>query len=340
MANNNNTKPAVLRQSVIMPAMPESAKPRATAGVRYLEVDAEHDGQRLDNYLIKNIKGVPKSHLYQLLRKGEIRINKGRRQPTYRLQVGDIVRIPPLRQRQQRSRTLNPEDLRWIEDAVLYQDELLMVINKPSGLAVHGGSGISLGLIEGLRQLFPKARFLELVHRLDRDTSGCLLVARRRPALVALQDQIQNGAIDKRYLALVKGQWSGKARTIDAPLERIPKPNGERWVQVSEHGKASRSRLIPKQLFADASLVEIKLLTGRTHQARVHCQYSGHVIAGDKKYGDRAFNQDLETHGLHRLFLHAKSLTFKHPRSGETMTVEAPLPEELSETLKRLENER
>ncbi|MDH5648958.1 MAG: 23S rRNA pseudouridine(955/2504/2580) synthase RluC [Gammaproteobacteria bacterium] len=317
--------------------MLKSPKTPQSATVQFLEVDEEHDGQRLDNFLIKNLKGVPRDHVYRLLRKGEIRINKGRRQASYRLHQGDVVRIPPIRQSSSVPARGKAADLQWLLKCVLYEDEALMVINKPSGLAVHGGSGVSLGLIESLRSLYPEARFLELVHRLDRDTSGCLMVAKKRSTLVALHRQIQEGKMDKRYLALVQGSW-GKAKTVKAPLERVPRPNGERWVKVSEEGKAAQSRMIPVEDFGQATLVEVHLITGRTHQARVHAAHAGHPIAGDEKYGDKDFNQEMARLGLRRLFLHASALTFRHPRKNCNMTFEAPLPLELKTLLKILKD--
>jgi len=317
--------------------MPPTARSSSPAEVQVLEVDEEHAGQRLDNFLIKKIKGVPKSRLYRLVRKGEIRINKGRRRVNYRLHTGDKVRIPPIRSSVRTPKRVKPADLQWLLACVIYQDDGLIAINKPSGLAVHGGSGISLGLIEGLRQLYPKTRFLELVHRLDRDTSGCILVAKKRAMLVALQAQLQQGQIDKRYLALVRGEW-GKARTIKAPLERISRPNGERWVQVSESGKAARSRILSLKQYPLATRVEIQLLTGRTHQARVHTAHEGHPIAGDPKYGDREFNAEMKKLGLQRLFLHARSLSFRHPQEHRQMKIEAPLSSDLEQVLEKLEH--
>ena len=317
--------------------MPHTARSSSSAEVQLLEVDEEHAGQRLDNFLIKKIKGVPKSRLYRLLRKGEIRINKGRRRANYRLNTGDVVRIPPIRSSASTPKIVKPADLKWLLDCVIYEDDVLMAINKPSGLAVHGGSGISLGLIESLRQLYPKARFLELVHRLDRDTSGCILVAKKRAVLVALQAQLQQGQIDKRYQALVKGEW-GKARTLKAPLERIARPNGERWVQVSESGKQARSRVLTVKQYPLAALVEIQLLTGRTHQARVHTAHEGHPIAGDEKYGDREFNAVMKKVGLQRLFLHARSISFEHPREHCEMKIEAPLSSDLEQALEKLKH--
>ncbi len=319
--------------------MQNSAKIAASA-VRYLEIDAGHAGQRLDNFLITTLKGVPKSHIYRLLRKGEVRVNKGRRQPDYRLQAGDVVRVPPVRRAAETKIIAKIEDFQWLEDIVLYEDEYLLAVNKPSGLAVHGGSGVTLGLIEALRRLRPQARFLELAHRLDRETSGCLLLAKRRPALLALHAQLRDSSMDKRYLALVRGVWQGKSRRVETALQRDQLRGGEREVRVAAEGKAAASRFIPRQLFGDASLMEIKLITGRTHQARVHAAHLGHPIAGDEKYGDPVFNRRMRERGLKRLFLHAASMTLRHPERACKMRIEAPLPAELSRIIEYLQHEK
>ncbi len=313
-------------------------------GVRHLQVDQEHAGQRLDNFLISQLKGVPKTHIYRLLRRGEVRINKGRSRPDYRIQPGDIVRIPPVRTAKAHQQTVVMQDGQydWLENRILFEDEAFLAVDKPAGLAVHGGSGVSLGLIEILRRLRPHARFLELVHRLDRETSGCLLVAKKRAVLLTLHAMLREGRINKHYLALLAGRWSGKARVIDAPLLKSQLHSGERRVDVADEGKESASRFIPRQRYGatDASpattLVEIELLTGRTHQARVHAAHVGHPIAGDDKYGDREFNSAMRTLGLRRLFLHAARLEFAHPVSGQGLKLEAPLPAELEVVLEHL----
>lgn len=330
-----------------MTAATKSARPALSASVRLVEIDAGHEGQRLDNYLMAALKGVPKTHIYRIVRKGEVRINKGRVKPDYRLKSGDIVRIPPLRtaDAETRVRLSSPQaeaDFGWLNNRILYEDEALIAIDKPSGLAVHGGSGVSLGLIEALRALRPHARFLELVHRLDRDTSGCLLVAKKRAALVGLHAQLRDGKFDKRYLALIKGQWHGPAQRVEATLVKKHLSSGERRVHVAaegregKEGKESASRFSPRRTFVDAALMEIRLLTGRTHQARVHAAHLGQPIAGDDKYGDAQFNRQLRALGLTRLFLHAASLGFAHPISGEKLWIEAPLPPELTAVLERL----
>jgi 23S rRNA pseudouridine955/2504/2580 synthase len=318
---------------------PQGAQ-RVSAAVRYLEVDASRAGQRLDNFLIGALKGVPKSRIYRILRKGEVRINRGRARPDYRLEAGDIVRIPPIRLAPPAPRPDQAaEGLAWLLPRILYEDDNLLVVNKPAGLAVHGGSGIHLGVIEALRRLRPQAPFLELAHRLDRETSGCLLIAKTRPAMLALHRMLREGAVEKRYLALVKGTWHGGARTVTAALDTHRAHRGERRVEVSAQGRESASVFTPQQRFGNATLMEILLLTGRTHQARVHAAHLGHPIAGDEKYGDREFNRRLQPLGLRRLFLHAQRLRFAHPISGCKMEFKAPLPDELSALLERLARE-
>src|SRR5216684_3021424 len=333
----------VCRQSVMIFQMKSLKKP--VPGVRHIEVDENHSGQRLDNFLVKTLKGVPKTHIYRILRKGEVRINKGRTQPDYRLKVGDVVRIPPVRTSSALAKSggsqVKPETrFAWLAERVLYEDEVLLAIDKPASLAVHGGSGVSLGLIEALRQLRPQTRFLELVHRLDRETSGCLLVAKKRAALLGLHELLRDGGVDKRYWALVQGVWRGKARRIEAGLEKNRLRSGERMVNISATGKKAVSFFTPKRVYANASLVEIKLLTGRTHQARVHAAYLDHPIAGDEKYGERNFNREMRSLGLQRLFLHAASLRFNHPTNGSKLYIQAPLPAELNNFLEQLTDEK
>lgn len=295
-----------------------------------VEIDDERAGQRIDNFLMARLKKVPKSRIYRLLRKGEVRVNKGRIKPDYRLQAGDQVRIPPVRL----VATQTPEApsnnaLETIKNAIIYQDDNVLVINKPSGMAVHGGSGIQYGVIEALRALFPREHHLELVHRLDRDTSGCLMVARKRSVLKHLHEQLRNNAIRKSYVALVKGQWTGGKTTIEAPLKKNIQQSGERMVRVDPTGKPAQSIFKPLRVFTDTTLVEVELITGRTHQIRVHAVHAGHPIAGDDKYGQRGFNLTMKQRGLNRLFLHAKSLSFTLPGSDTAVTVVAPLGAEL-----------
>ena len=309
--------------------------------VRMVEVDEGSAGQRIDNFLLKTLKGVPKTRVYRILRKGEVRVNKKRIKPSYRLNLGDIVRIPPVRV-SDKPAPMRPADrvLKQLGNSIIYEDDGLLVLNKPSGLAVHGGSGLSYGVIEGLRALRPDARLLELGHRLDRDTSGCLVIAKKRSVLRAFHTLLREGGMDKFYLALVMGRWRGssKGKGIDAPLRKNELKSGERVVLVSEDGKPSLSIFTPITIYKGCSLMRVKLVTGRTHQARVHAQYSGHPIAGDKKYGDESFNREMAGKGLKRLFLHAAELHFTLPEHG-TVHVEAPLDETLQQLLTNLETE-
>lgn len=311
----------------------------AQTRVRYLEIDQNRAGQRLDNFLLRQLKGVPKSRVYRLLRRGEVRVNRGRAGPEYRLQAGDSVRLPPVRQASSPT-TAGTEDYRWLIPRILYEDEHVLALDKPAGLAVHGGSGVAVGVIEALRALRPESSSLELVHRLDRGTSGCLLLAKSRPALLGLHRMLREGRVRKRYLALVKGRWQGGTRGVNAALARNRRHGVERVVGVTPEGKDAESRFTPKGVHGPATLVEIELVTGRTHQARVHAAHLGHPIAGDDKYGDYAFNRSLRPHGLRRLFLHAAALRFTHPIHGNTIEMEAPLPPELGNVLERLNDDR
>jgi 23S rRNA pseudouridine955/2504/2580 synthase len=305
--------------------------------VSYLEIGPEQAGQRLDNFLIRHLKGVPKSRIYNLLRKGEVRINKGRVKPDTRIKEGDIVRVAPIRTAERGSSQLPGQQLkRYLAENILFEDEGLLIINKPSGLAVHGGSGISLGAIEALRAERPNARFMELVHRLDRETSGCLMLAKKRSVLLELQRAMQRNQVEKHYAALVKGQWPKGKSTINAPLLKNQLSSGERIVRVDAAGKASVTHFAIAQKFKQATLLKVKLETGRTHQIRVHCQFSNQPIAGDPKYGDGHFNESLRDAGLKRLFLHASNLRFRHPLSGDWVEVEAPLPADLTSVLNKL----
>ncbi len=309
----------------------------APAGVQFVKISRDLAGQRIDNFLLNRLKGAPRSLIYRILRRGEVRVNKGRTKPDYRLKAGDTLRIPPVRLPERRKVTPGERVLAQLERAIIHEDRQLLILNKPSGLAVHGGSGMNYGVIEGLRALRPDAPYLELVHRLDRDTSGCLLIAKKRSALRRLHELLRNNEIDKRYLALVKGQWQGGKRTVDAPLRKNVLRSGERIVRVDDTGKAARSVMRPLATADTASLIEIKLETGRTHQARVHAATIGYPIAGDEKYGDRNFNQLLRTMGLKRLFLHARALTFRLNENEPAISVIAPMPEELQQLLQKLE---
>ncbi len=305
--------------------------------VQFFEVDADQSGQRIDNFLRTLLKGVPKSLIYRILRKGEVRVNKKRVKPEYKLCDGDLIRVPPMRVSDPADPPSTKLDrVATLESHILFEDEAIIVVNKPSGMAVHGGSGLSFGVIEALRALRPDARFLELVHRLDRDTSGCLLIAKKRSALRNLHEQLRNKSVDKRYQALVVGQWPESRHKVKAPLQKNILKSGERLVSVSPEGKESETRYRLLQSFNNASLVEASPITGRTHQIRVHCLHAGHPIACDDKYGDGEFETKMRNLGLQRLFLHAHRLSFIHPVSNQKMTFEAPLDENLSRTLAKL----
>ncbi|MGB5774776.1 MAG: 23S rRNA pseudouridine(955/2504/2580) synthase RluC [Sedimenticolaceae bacterium] len=306
------------------------------ARVRLVTVDENNDGQRLDNFLLSQLKGVPRSWVYRVLRRGEVRVNKGRCKPARRLQRGDVVRIPPVRQALKETSEPSDELKFKLEKSIIYEDKLILVINKPSGLAVHGGSGVSHGVIEILRASRPDAPFLELAHRLDRETSGCLLLAKRRSALRHLQELQRAGRITKRYLALLAGQIARTAWRGDAPLRKNTLKSGERIVRVDPGGKTALTLFGVLQRFADTTLVEAVLETGRTHQIRVHAAHNGTPIVGDPKYGDEAVNQRFRGLGLRRLFLHAASLQFDWPEEGECIRLEAPLPSELQSALENL----
>jgi len=292
---------------------------------RSQEVSADEAGQRVDNYLLRYLKGVPRSHVYRLLRKGEVRVNSKRIDASYRVQAGDRVRIPPVRQA---APALRPGSRAGRAPVVLFEDDRLLVIDKPSGAAVHGGSGVRTGLIDQLRAQRPQTPFLELVHRLDRETSGCLMIAKKRSALRTLHALLREGDVEKRYLALVAGTWAN-AGVVDAPLDTSHRRGGERVVRVQSEGKAAASRFRPVQRLKTATLVEVETLSGRTHQIRVHATHAGHPLAGDTKYGDESFNATARAAGLRRLFLHAHLLSFTWPESGQEVNVSSPLPDAL-----------
>jgi 23S rRNA pseudouridine955/2504/2580 synthase len=313
--------------------------------VSFLEVSDAHAGQRIDNFLLRHLKGVPKSRIYRILRKGEVRVNKSRVKAEYRLCDGDVIRIPPVRMSDAKpAESVSTSLNRLLSNSILYEDERLLIINKPSGLAVHGGSGISQGLIEALRVMRPEARFLELVHRLDRDTSGCVMIAKKRSMLRFLHEQLRSGKIDKRYLALVSGRWPNKRRVVNEPLLKNSLQSGERMVNVSSEGKKSITEFSVVERYAQATLVEAKPITGRTHQIRVHAQYAGHPLLGDDKYGNQAACREFKRRGLKRLFLHAASLKVPMPADElvdgpQFLTVRAELGAELSGFLAGLARE-
>ncbi len=315
--------------------MENSPKP----AVRWLDVSVEEAGQRIDNFLLRVLKGVPKSRVYRLLRKGEVRVNKGRAKPEYRLKAGDNVRIPPVRLPQANPQAApGSQVLDRLSRSIIYEDERLLVLDKPSGMAVHGGSGLSYGVIEGLRALRPQAPYLELVHRLDRETSGCLLIAKKRSELRTLHELLRNNGVQKRYLLLACGNWNAGPWKVNAPLKKNLLQGGERLVRVDEiNGKPSLTRFRQLESYADASLMEAELETGRTHQIRVHAAHAGHSLAGDKKYGDEEFNRNMRKKGLKRLFLHAHYIAFRDPDRHREIEISAPLGDELRAVIQQLE---
>jgi 23S rRNA pseudouridine955/2504/2580 synthase len=294
------------------------------ARVRTLEVGEEAAAQRIDNFLLRHLKGVPKSLVYRVLRSGEVRVNSGRVKPEYRLQPGDRVRVPPIRVSPDKKPRAKPAEF-----PVVYEDAAILVVDKPAGVAVHGGSGVSYGVIESLRAARPQAKLLELAHRLDRDTSGLLVVAKKRSALVELHRMLREGEIEKVYLALVKGRWAGGNRELRDALHKYVDAKGERRVAVREGGMAAVTRVTPIQANERFSLLQVRLLTGRTHQIRVHLAHAGHPVLGDDKYGDFELNHKLEKAGVRRLFLHATRLAFLHPLTKEKLELRSPLPAEI-----------
>lgn len=321
---------ATPQSAAILPPQEVNA---AAPAVQHWTVDADEAGQRIDNYLFTRMKGVPKSHIYRILRGGEVRVNKGRIAADYRVAAGDVLRIPPIRVAA--VETKGPAPSR--DFPILLEDELLLAIDKPAGVAVHGGSGVSFGVIEQLRSARGQPKFLELVHRLDRETSGILLVAKKRAALVHLHSQLRAGQTDKRYLVVVKGLCAWDTREVEAPLLKFLTPEGERRVRVSSDGQTARTVFRVRQRYVGYTLLEAELDTGRTHQIRVHLQHLGLPIVGDDKYGDFAVNRELVGDGLRRMFLHARKLTFRHPLDNHKVTLDAELPRELQHWLNRLQ---
>lgn len=306
------------------------------AQVLMIAIDEEFAGQRLDNFLIARLKGVPKSKIYNVIRKGEVRVNKGRAKPEYKLMPGDVIRVPPIRTAEAGTEAkASNQMMALLAKSIVYEDKGLLIINKPPGLAVHGGSGITLGLIETLRQMRPGDNHLELVHRLDRDTSGCIMVAKKRSYLRHLQAALREksagqGGVVKVYKALVIGEWPKKIHQVNSPLLKTVVAGGERIVKVHPEGKPSLTEFKVLQRFEGFSLIEARPITGRTHQIRVHAQYSGHPLVGDEKYGDDEINASMRQQGIKRLFLHASALSFSLPESDELIHVEAPLPSDLA----------
>ena len=310
-----------------------------TGSTYYQDIDPELAGQRLDNFLLGQLKGVPRSHVYQLIRSGQVRVNSGRVRAGYRLKLGDRVRVPPVSRRAAARPKIPERGLQWLEDRILAEDSRLLVLDKPPGMAVHAGTGIDFGCIEALRSLRPGLRTLDLVHRLDRGTSGCLLVAKRRSALRRLHRLLRDGGMNKRYLTLLKGSWQHGRVDVDAPLLTQRQRNGESFVSVSESGKLARSQFrVIESYGALATLMEVSIATGRTHQIRAHADYMGHPVAGDERYGDLEFNAKLRKLGLRRIFLHAHAVDFVWPDSDEEFMISSPLPEDLRDVQLRLES--
>jgi 23S rRNA pseudouridine955/2504/2580 synthase len=317
---------------------PETPRP---GGVAHVTVAAGDDGQRVDNWLLRELKGVPRSRIYRILRKGEVRVNGKRAKPEQRLAAGDAIRLPPVRTPEEQGPRRAPDNLiESIEACIVHEEPDLLVVAKPAGVAVHGGSGVTFGVIEALRASRPEET-LELVHRLDRDTSGLLLVARNRTALRTLHALMREGKVEKSYLTLVKGAWNLGKKTLDAPLATRARAGGERVVKVAEGGKDSLSTFTPVDFFGPtATLLEVSIGTGRTHQIRVHAAHAGHPVVGDDKYGDKSFNEGMRALGLNRMFLHAQALSFEWPGSRRQFSVNVPLPEELARVLEGLAAQR
>ena len=311
-------------------------------------VDEASDGQRIDNFLAKTLKGVPKSHIYRILRSGEVRVNKGRIDASYKLALNDVVRVPPIRVAANDKEIINLPATSVLESTIIFEDDALLVIDKPAGFAVHGGSGVSRGVIEQMRMERPKAKFLELVHRLDRETSGVLMLAKKRVALVALHEMIRNNQTDKRYLMLVAGEWTEKKQRVTLDLQKYVLPNGERRVNVVtdkskdkyDQAQVSETIFYLKQAFNGFSLLEAQLITGRTHQLRVQLAHLGFPILGDDKYGDFANNKALQKKGLKRMFLHSAETNLRHPVNDDKLKLIAPLPADLQKFLNGLEKKQ
>jgi 23S rRNA pseudouridine955/2504/2580 synthase len=330
-------------QQIIGAKLPAARKAAAAAPeVRHVVVDEASAGQRLDNFLTKTLKGAPKSLIYRIVRSGEVRVNKGRASADTRLALGDEVRLPPVRVSERSESALTPAR----EFPVLYEDDHLLAVDKPAGVAVHGGSGVSFGVIEQLRRARPQAKMLELVHRLDKETSGILLIAKKRSALTALQDQFRSRETGKTYAALVIGTWPASKKVIDVPLHKFLTGEGERRVRAvsptAEEGRRSITLVKVAQAFTGYTLLDVTIKTGRTHQIRVHLAHEGHPIVGDEKYGDFAVNRAfargdaLDGHRFDRMFLHARRLRFDHPATGEVIELESPLPRDCAELLQHL----
>lgn len=317
--------------------MSHSDKPMKKTTVRYVRISSDQESQRIDNFLINQLKGMPKSHIYRLLRKGEVRVNKKRISPFYKLQAGDEVRLPPVFLAE-KAKLVPPsqQTMTRLSDRVLYEDDDLIIINKPSGMSVHAGSTVRVGVIEAMRHLYPKLPNLELVHRLDSETSGCLMLAKRKRVLRELHELLREGKVTKIYWALTKGKWKRSEVHVNLPLHKDYREGGKHVVRVNAEGKHALTVFNTLKQFTEASLMEVKLFTGRTHQIRVHAQHQGHSIAGDDRYGDADFNKYAKSKGVKRLFLHARSLDFILPSTGQQITVMAPLDDDLEQVIEHL----
>ena len=307
------------------------------SAVTFVTIEEEYQGQRLDNFLMNRLKGLPKSRLYRLIRKGEVRVNKKRADVSYKLQAGDLVRLPPVElEVNDNDYHLSPSLARKLRESILFENQDLMIVQKPAGIPVHAGSKVAAGMVEMLRLTFPEIKALELAHRLDRDTSGCLLLAKKRSVLKQLHDLFREGKVTKEYLTLVCGRWPQDKKTVRLSLLKNQLEGGERMVQVSEAGKIAVTHFHVEKYFSAATLLAVKLETARSHQIRVHTSHFGHAIAMDDKYGDRAFNQFIKQHGGKRMFLHAARIQFKYGDPAVNINVEAPLPEDLQKVLENL----
>jgi 23S rRNA pseudouridine955/2504/2580 synthase len=306
--------------------------------VRLVTVSDDEAGQRIDNFLMRHLKGVPKSLIYRVLRKGEVRVNKKRIKPDYKILGGDVVRVPPVRVAEEKAPpSTKLHQIAQLEGCILFEDDCLLVLNKPSGIAVHGGSGLSFGVIEALRALRPQSPYMELVHRIDRDTSGVLMIAKKRSSLRELHRQLREKIVHKDYLALVHGQWQRHLKQVDGPLRKNVLASGERLVKVDlEEGKPSLTRFELNRRLGEMSLIKASPVTGRTHQIRVHCQYAGFSIAGDDKYATHEQLEKAREIGVKRLFLHAWKIRFTHPKTQEEISITAPLSQELEGIVGRL----
>ncbi|MBV9576765.1 MAG: RluA family pseudouridine synthase [Gammaproteobacteria bacterium] len=313
--------------------------PNKKTAVQYFKVSEGNVGQRIDNFLISYLKGMPKSHIYRLLRKGEVRVNKKRVSPFYRLQTDDTIRLPPLFL-EEKAKTAPPSKATsaMLANCILYEDENLLVINKPAGMSVHGGSTVRVGVVEALRHMYPKLPQLELAHRLDSETTGCLVLAKKKRILRELHTLLREGKVKKIYYALTKGLWKKSELTVNLPLHKDYRDGGKHVVEIRQDGKAALTVFQTKQVFNNASLVEARLHTGRTHQIRVHAAHQAHPIAGDDRYGDAEFNKQMREMGLKRMFLHASSIEFTLPSSNQPIKVIAPLDHELEKLLMLLGN--